>query len=142
MDELQNKRDENFRKKNKYNMLDILNFVAHKDEVRAMQETFRVDNIKAFKRMAELLSDMYSDSTLVLSTFPGMNEDAKSSYLTVLKVVDREKLSYVLNELLNEFLGENYTLTKELLIWPNCLSFSNDEEKVYLMSYDSGTVEV
>ena len=141
MDELQGKRDEKYRKKNKHTLLDMLYFVAHKDEIRAMQETFKVDNIKAFRRMEELFSEMYSDSTLILQTYPGTEEN-NSSYLTVLNVVDRKNLPYVVNELVVDQIGENYTLTEELLVWPSSLSFSNGGEKLCLMSYDVGTIEV
>ena len=140
MDELQSKRESKFWKDNKYNIYEILKFILNKDKIKEKQETFEVSNIKAFRRMEELLSEMYTDTYLVLRDTP--EEVKPETHLTVLKVTDRKKLPYVLNQLLNDCIGENYTLTKELMVIPNCLSFSNDKDTLYLFNYDSGTVEV
>lgn len=140
MDELQGKRDKKYRKENKFKFLEMLSFLANKEEIKAYQETFEVNSIQRFRRMEELIFEFYPCSTLILKNIGDYDHGA--AYLTIFKVDDIKKLPNVLNEILNQELGEKYTLTEELLMWPNCLSFSNENKKLFLMNYDGGIIEV
>jgi hypothetical protein len=138
LDELSNKRKDKYFDENKISILNIINMLKNKDAIKTSQETFKVDSLKSMRRLETLVKEVYKDETLILKNY----FDDKNDLLSVYRITDNNKLFSVLNDNLLEVLGEGYTVTYEKLAIPNCLSFSNEILKLYLLNYDRGVVGV
>lgn len=135
MDEVSNKRRENYLSKNSEIITSILNSVKNKDEILSNQESFFVDSLKTIQRMKELLQELYEDEIVVL-------QGVSDCYLTIFKVSNRRDFFDSLNQCLINYLGDGYKLTVENMIIPRSLSFTNGERELLLLNYSVGFVNL